>query len=136
MLIRGTVISGRGEGRFYLTTKGYVTQVKHKLGFSPYPGTLNIQVANEDIPGFQRLKACVSRKLTGFTAENHDFGDVLFYRCRIARNEPCALVIPKITHHDNVMELIAPGNLRESLGLRDGDMVAVSVLTTDVEDIS
>ena len=110
--------------------------MKHKLGFSPYPGTLNIKVANEDIPAFQRLKAGDHRKLTGFTNESQDFGEVLFYRCLLEPNEPCAIVIPKITHHDNVIELIAPGNLRELLGLRDGDMVIISILANDVADIS
>ena len=39
--IRGVLTSGLGEGKYYVTQKGYMTQFKKKLWFKPYKGTLN-----------------------------------------------------------------------------------------------
>jgi riboflavin kinase len=39
----------------------------------------------------------------------------------------CAVIIPQIQDYpENVLEVIAQVNLREKLGLKDGDAIAVS----------
>jgi CTP-dependent riboflavin kinase len=38
-----------------------------------------------------------------------------------------ALILPLRSHYTDIIELIAPQNLRESLGLKDGDLVHVEV---------
>ncbi|MBC7129766.1 DUF120 domain-containing protein, partial [Candidatus Bathyarchaeota archaeon] len=41
----------------------------------------------------------------------------------------CAIIIPEVDGYPgNVMEIIAPVNLREKLGLKDGDIVEVQFL--------
>ena len=42
--ITGTITSGMGEGAYYMSMKGYTKQFKVKLGYIPYPGTLNVQL--------------------------------------------------------------------------------------------
>ena len=42
--ISGTITSGMGEGAYYMSMKGYTKQFKSKLGYIPYPGTLNCQI--------------------------------------------------------------------------------------------
>ena len=44
VLIKGKVISGMGEGRYYTEQDGYIQQFKEKLGFIPFPGTLNVEI--------------------------------------------------------------------------------------------
>ena len=44
VFFRGRIVSGIGEGRYYTEQKGYVSQFKEKLGFTPYPGTLNVEI--------------------------------------------------------------------------------------------
>ncbi|MHB8352742.1 MAG: DUF120 domain-containing protein, partial [Thermoplasmata archaeon] len=36
----GIVVSGLGEGRYYLSRPGYLVQFAERLGYTPYPGTL------------------------------------------------------------------------------------------------
>ena len=42
--INGMITSGMGEGAYYMSMKGYTKQFKSKLGYIPYPGTLNVQL--------------------------------------------------------------------------------------------
>src|SRR5438270_8392425 len=43
----GTVVSGMGEGAYYMSLEGYKIQFKEKLGYEPYPGTLNVRLGNQ-----------------------------------------------------------------------------------------
>ena len=42
--LSGSVISGLGEGAYYMSLKGYTKQFKVKIGYIPFPGTLNIKL--------------------------------------------------------------------------------------------
>ncbi|MEM3523275.1 MAG: DUF120 domain-containing protein, partial [Thermoproteota archaeon] len=40
----GKVFTGLGEGAYYVSRKPYLEQFYSKLGFYPYPGTLNLRI--------------------------------------------------------------------------------------------
>ena len=42
--LSGSVASGLGEGSYYMSLKGYTKQFKVKIGYAPFPGTLNIKL--------------------------------------------------------------------------------------------
>ena len=42
--LNGSVISGLGEGAYYMALSGYTKQFKVKIGYIPFPGTLNIKL--------------------------------------------------------------------------------------------
>ena len=44
MLLSGKISSGVREGAYYMSLKKYVIQFKEKIGYVPYPGTLNISL--------------------------------------------------------------------------------------------
>src|SRR5919197_1426942 len=44
---KGIVISGMGEGAYYMSLDGYKKQFREKLGYEPYPGTLNIKLQDQ-----------------------------------------------------------------------------------------
>ena len=53
--ITGKIVSGAGEGA-YFTQIGWVQQqCVEKLGFRPYPGTLNLQISEEFLPAIESL---------------------------------------------------------------------------------
>jgi len=122
-VIKGRVESGMGEGRYYLSKEGYVSQIKGTFDFDPYPGTLNIRLSPEDLAKYRTYlgKATV---IKGFVSEGRTFGDVLGIKGKIEGIE-CALISPKRTHYSDVVEIIAPVKLREALSLKDGDCVTV-----------
>ncbi|SDY55777.1 DUF120 domain-containing protein [Halopenitus persicus] len=44
LALTGVITSGMGEGRHYITLEGYMSQFRSRLGYEPYPGTLNVEL--------------------------------------------------------------------------------------------
>ena len=122
LVLRGHVVSGLGEGRYYLSQQEYAEQIERLLGFRPYPGTLNIKLR----PGSPRLPPGTGRLINGFEKEGRAFGDVYCFPASIDNME-CAVIIPRRTHHSDVVEVIAEKRLRDLLGLKDGDALEIEV---------
>jgi len=118
--LRGKVASGLGEGRYYISREGYRRQFSEKLGFDPSPGTLNLKL---DEPF--TIEDSDSIEIEGFSDEGRSFGGC---RCLPAEvgGVRGAVVRPERTGYPpDLLELIAPVNLREALSLSDGDEVDV-----------
>lgn len=126
MRIRGKVVAGLGEGRYYLGREGYRKAFNSLLGFDPYPGTLNIEVEPIDREKIGEVKDLDGLMIHAFSAEGRTFGAVKCFRADIGGLEAAA-IFPVRSHHTNVLELVAPRNLREALSLRDGAEVAVTI---------
>jgi riboflavin kinase len=126
--IKGELISGMGEGQYYITRKGYTQQFEEKLGFHPYPGTLNLLLERKhDIVVREMLDNCPYIKVDGFQDEGRTFGAVKCYTISI-NSIPGAILSPLRTHHPkNIIEIISPVYLREALTLEDGDEVSVKL---------
>ncbi|MFP4188742.1 MAG: DUF120 domain-containing protein, partial [Halobacteriales archaeon] len=43
----GEVVSGMGEGKYYISLDGYVEQFVERLGYEPFAGTLNLSLDDE-----------------------------------------------------------------------------------------
>ena len=122
----GVVASGLGEGRYYLSQPGYLLQFSERLGYSPYPGTLNVRLRAEEFVRVGSVKDWKGVRIDGFQASGRTFGGATCYTARLA-GRPGHLIVPDRTHHRDVIEFIAPEFLREALHVKDGDEVAVEV---------
>lgn len=124
---RGYIVSGSGEGSYYLSQAQYYTQLNDKLGFSPFRGTLNLEIRDElNLGKKDEFTGSVPIIINGFSDSGRSFGDIMCFRCRIGDTEG-ALLVPKRTHHDErIVEIVAPVNLRETMNLDDGDEVEVT----------
>jgi riboflavin kinase len=121
--LSGKVFSGRGEGEKFLELPWVKRQVKEKLGFIPYHGTLNIMLSEESTKRRKLLEKATSMKVC--PAEGYCSGKIL--KVFVGMLE-CAIVIPDVEGYPgNVLEIIAPVNLREKLQLADGDKITVTV---------
>ena len=129
LTIKGELVSGMGEGQYYITRKGYTHQFEETLGFRPFPGTLNLLLEREhDLVVREMLDNCPYIKIDGFTDEGRTFGAVKCYPISIDGVQG-AVLSPLRTHHPrNIIEIIAPVYLRKELDLKDGDEVSVSLL--------
>jgi riboflavin kinase len=126
LLISGAVTSGLGEGAFYMRQKGYKDQFRKKLWFEPYEGTLNLKINGPDLAKLQILQATPGIEISGFEASGRTFGGA---KCFLATagHVDCAVIMPIRTHHTDVLEVISKHYLRSALGLKDGDVVELSV---------
>ncbi len=127
----GYVTSGLGEGRYYMSIPEYRTQFIQKLGFDPYPGTLNVILKPEYVRNRLLLSKLPGIIIEGFEKNGRKFGSVKCFRAIInGRHDiPCALLIIEKTHHGpEVVELISSHKLRDVLNLKDGDEVVIDVV--------
>ena len=46
--LKGTIVSGMGEGAYYMSLRGYTKQFKKKIGYVPFPGTLNVRLEKKE----------------------------------------------------------------------------------------
>jgi riboflavin kinase len=125
--MKGRVADGLGEGRFYLSKPGYARQMEEKLGFTPYPGTLNLKLEDGEAEKRRRLLQLEPIIIAGFVEDGRRYGDLFAYRAK-ADGVECAVVVPLRTHHgQDVVELTAPVNLRNRLKKRSGDEVVLRI---------
>jgi riboflavin kinase len=126
VLFKGKVISGLGEGRYYTEQSGYVEQFKEKLGFIPYPGTLNVEIEYIERNKLRLLKDNRSIHINEFKTKNRTFGGVKCFRAMI-NNIEGAIVLPIRSHYSKVLEFISKDFLREKLNLEDGNEVKIEI---------
>jgi riboflavin kinase len=126
-ILSGTVVSGIGEGKYYMSLEPYKQQFKTHLGFEPYPGTLNIRLPASGLPVRKKIDSLGWIRIKGFSTDGRTFGDAKCLPCRID-DIPCGIVVPGRTHYpEDIIEVIAPVALRRKLGVEDTDTVTVEV---------
>jgi riboflavin kinase len=129
--LEGTVFTGLGEGAYYVTREPYRRQFMEKLGFDPYPGTLNLRLTTDyDVKTRSELEVYPAVEIKGFKSENRTYGNVKCYPAIIENKVKGALISALRGHYDtSVVEIIASTFLRKKLKLKDGHKVKVEVLT-------
>jgi len=129
--LEGALFTGLGEGAYYISKDGYRKQFIEKLGFDPYPGTLNLKLTTDyDIKTRAELEGYPAIELQGFQNESRSFGAVKCYPSVINNKMKGAVVFAMRTHYNSsVLEVVAQAFLRGSLKLKDGNKVKVEIFT-------
>ena len=126
-VLEGEIVSGFGEGSYYIGLDQYQEQFREKLGFEPYPGTLDVKLNSDSLKYRSRLEAADGIKVEGFSTDERNYGDVKCFPAKI-KEEDAAIVMPyRTSHEERVIEMISDVNFREKYGLEDGDLVEVEV---------
>jgi riboflavin kinase len=130
IFLNGVVFSGFGEGAYYVTKSGYKEQFVEKLGFQPYPGTLNLRLKSmADIKARKDLEAIPSIVVKGFMNGERSYGDVKCFKVLINEKTEGAILMIHRTHYgQDVLEIVAEESLRKKLRLKDGDLVQLKVM--------
>ncbi len=126
MVFDGKLVTGIGEGSYYIGLDGYKDQLEKVLGFEPRFGTLNLQIKPED----KAMKACLLEfpgfTIEGFEMEDRSFGEGTCYKAEIA-GIACGVMIPSRSHYSDVLEVVSHECLRKALKINDGDTVQLKV---------
>lgn len=127
----GAVVSGMGEGAYYMSLEGYRKQFLEKLGYEPYPGTLNIRLTDQIFMTERKeLGRHPSIFLDGFSDGTRTYGWVKCYRAAIndgAVDNAAVLVLERTHYDDSMLEVIAPMSIKDAAGIKNGDRVKVQV---------
>lgn len=131
VIIMGEVFTGLGEGAYYVSLNGYRTQIVEKLGFDPYPGTLNLKLTD---PSDMYFREILSHRagilIKGFSDGRRTYGSVKAFKAKMHNIDAAVLLIERTHYGRDTLEVIAPVNLRQALSLKDGDRVSVEVYLT------
>ena len=98
-----------------------------KLGFKPYPGTLNLAIADSDADLLESLQGLDTMALI---PPDPKFCSARTLPVKI-KGIQGAIIIPAKDvqiHAKNRLEVIAPVCLKEVLGLDDGDFVKITII--------
>ncbi len=125
-ILSGKVVSGVRKAAYFTQLDWVEEQCKEKLGFKPYPGTLNLEISEKDFPIIEALqkekgvelippdpKFCVAKAMP--LSIGHVSG---------------AIIIPAEevrVHGKQVIEVISPVGLKETLRVDDGDYLELKI---------
>ncbi len=126
LVFEGAVFSGMFQGRYYISQAGYRGQIREVLGFDPFPGTLNVRLVGDYLESRRVLEGWPAVVLEGFRVEDRAFGGARCYRLLVDGVGGALIVADRSGYDLSVMEVIAPVDLRERLGLEDGDLVRLT----------
>lgn len=126
--LRGRVAVGFKEGSFFISLPGYRKAIEEKLGFSPYPGTLNLELIPRHVERRLELRSRAPIEIAGFSYKGKTYGPIEAYRCRVGGIDG-AVIFPRRSQHGlSVIEIIAPVFLMGELKLKPGSGLEVEVL--------
>lgn len=122
----GKVVSGKGEAVFFTQLDWVKDQCRDKLGFIPYPGTLNLQVASADL--WRKIETSNLKRVELVPVDpSFCTGNAL---TATIQGVHVAIIIPEEkvrVHGKNIVEIIAPIGLRDAFSLKEGALVTVTV---------
>lgn len=130
--IHGTVETGLGKGKKFIQKEGYQRQFSQRLGFEPYPGTLNVRIDDAERASISILQNRDGIDIEPFENGGTTYGGAKCFPALLQETEDCALILPDRTEHDDVVELISPKHLRSALEIDEGDAVEVEVRLADL----
>lgn len=124
-VFEGIVTSGLGKGAVFMSIDYYKEKIKEKLEFEAYPGTLNLLI---DKGQLNTLKKTGPTRIDSFKKDGKTFGGASCYKIKI-NNIDGSIIIPDLTEHEeNMVEVIAPVNLKSELKIKDGDKVKIQLI--------
>jgi phosphoglycolate phosphatase-like HAD superfamily hydrolase len=120
--VKGELYSGLFKGEYFTQLDWVKRKMIEKVGFEPFPGTVNLRVSMEDFAFFIAIK---------------DEGEILippspqFCEAKLLKVNmngiDAAAIFPekKVWSYVDTLEIMAPVFVRKTLGVRDGDILIV-----------
>lgn len=130
LILSGKVVSGVGEGSYYVSREGYIEQLKEMFDIDPFRGTLNVELDPGSRSRWEKLQKKKGLKIDGFREEGEDFVGLKVFPSQVCGLKSL-LVLPKKTVHDRTAEIISGYHIKEKLDIKDGDKVVVLVKQDD-----
>ncbi len=142
VIFKGKIVTGMGEGSYYMSKKGYKDQFREKLGYEPFPGTLNVKLEEQIYKDTKReITSYPSIYIHGFKDENRTFGWVKCYPTILIPGnkenyekmeiESSILLLERTHHNNSLVEVISPVCIKETASLKNGDIVTIELKDLD-----
>ena len=125
--ITGKIVSGAGEGAFFTQIDWVLQQCKEKLGFKPFPGTLNLEVAPDDLPIITSLD---QKEGVELISPDPKYCNAKAFPVKLEEVNG-AILMPEEKvriHAENIIEIISPLNIKTTLNVKDGALLSIVLL--------
>ncbi len=124
--LTGIIVSGTGKAALFTQLDWVVEQCSEKVGFIPFPGTLNIDISPQD---FGRLEDCLSDEVIELQPPGPENCSARVVPAELEGIQ-AAIIIPDAqvrVHGDTIIEVLAPVRVKEALKKKDGDRITVTM---------
>ncbi len=124
--ITGKIVSGVKQGAFFTQLDWFQEQCLEKLGYKPYPGTLNLEISAEDVP---KAGAIEQEAEIEFIPPDSTYCSGKAFPVNVDSIR-AAIIMPAKevrVHGKNIIELISEVKLKDALSVDDGDYLEVTV---------
>ena len=125
--ISGRVVTGAGKAAQFTQLDWVQEQCYTKLGFRPYPGTLNLEVAEKCLPVVDVLRREEGIRLV---PPDPEFCAATVLPLSVGTVSG-ALIVPEASvniHGRNIIEVLAPVRLKDALGLNEGERITLEIM--------
>ena len=126
LIIAGKIVGGVKQGAFFTQLEWFQEQCMDKLGFKPYPGTLNLEISGEYLPIVESLNREEGIELI---SPDPKFCNAKAFSVSLGEIRG-AIIMPdeKVrVHAKNIIEIVAPLKIKSSLQVGDGDLISVAI---------
>ena len=127
LVLTGKIVSGVRQAAYFTQLDWVQDQCLEKLGFRPYPGTLNVEIEKNSLPVLEKMQKQEATKLIP-ADPNFCTARVLPVSLGSAKG---AIIIPAEdvqVHGKNIVEILAPVSIKDTLNVNDGDSVTVIIV--------
>ena len=124
--ITGRIVGGVKKGTFFTQLDWVQKQCQKKLGFRPFPGTLNLEIEEEKI---SLIDAIYQQEGIELVPPDSNFCTGHVYPVSVM-GVSGAIVAPAedvSAHGKNIIEIMAPICLKEALDVADGDEIMLTL---------
>ena len=117
--------SGLGQGAYFMSLPWVRDAVSRLIGFTPYPGTLNVRLDADAVTVWRRI---AEGRAVVLVPPPPEICGARLFPLMVAPDVEAAVIVPDVTRYgDDLLELVAAIHLRSLLGLRDHDRVTLHV---------
>ena len=129
VLLKGILVSGMGEGAYYMSLKGYTKPFQPPLGYIPFPGTFNVKLEKKEYTeAIRQFGGLDGIHIDGYSDGKRTYGWVKCFSAKLNSSFDCELIRLERTHHDtSTIELISKNNLRKTAKLSDGSKITILI---------
>lgn len=135
--LTGTVTTGMGNGEHFVSLPGYARQFSERLGYVPFPGTLNLALSERSVDRRRHVDGVKPIPIEEWSDGDVTYGAATCHPVALATASGASwrdahVIVPDRTDHDErELELVAPVRLRDRLDLADGDELEVRFESPD-----
>lgn len=131
ILVKGVVFSDLGRAGEFLRLDWVRDAIRERVGFDPFPGTLNVRARGEDLGRWEQVrrrrgKIVLPSPDPAFCSAFLLTGSLGGWRASEPR-ERVAVVVPEVEDYPgDKLEIVAAVSLKQTRSVRDGDELTVA----------